>query len=100
MAEAKGLNKRVEVIKGPYAGQQGTVRQVKHGAFKGAPKSFFVDLDDGTQFDNVPGSALRLIKDLDEEKVRLDPKCWTGKKIGNPKTKMKGGVRVNNCVPK
>ena len=34
-----------------------------------------------------------------EEKVRLDPKCWTGKKIGNPKTKMKGGTRVNNCVP-
>ena len=30
---------------------------------------------------------------------RLDPKCWTGKKIGNPKTKVKGGVRVNNCVP-
>ena len=36
---------------------------------------------------------------LAEEKVRLDPKCWKGKKIGNPKTKMKGGVRVNNCVP-
>lgn len=34
-----------------------------------------------------------------EEKTRLDPKCWSGKKIGNPKTKMKGGVRVNNCVP-
>ena len=34
-----------------------------------------------------------------EERVRLDPKCWKGKKIGNPKTKMKGGVRVNNCVP-
>ena len=34
---------------------------------------------------------------IDEEKVRLDPKCWTGKhKEG---TKMKGGVRVNNCVP-
>lgn len=33
-----------------------------------------------------------------EEKTRLDPKCWTGyKKQG---TKMKGGVRVNNCVPK
>jgi len=32
-----------------------------------------------------------------EEKKRLDPKCWTGyKKQG---TKMKGGVRVNNCVP-
>jgi len=36
---------------------------------------------------------------ISEEKVRLDPKCWTGKKIGNPKTKVKGGVRVNNCVP-
>lgn len=32
-----------------------------------------------------------------ESKQRLDPKCWTGyKKQG---TKMKGGVRVNNCVP-
>ena len=37
---------------------------------------------------------------INEEKQRLDPKCWTGKKIGNPKTKMKRGVRVNNCVPK
>lgn len=33
-------------------------------------------------------------------KTRLDPKCWKGKKIGKPKTKVKGGVRVNNCVPK
>ena len=39
-------------------------------------------------------------EEVSEEKVRLDPKCWSGKKIGNPKTKMKGGVRVNNCVPK
>ncbi len=37
--------------------------------------------------------------DIDEEKTRIDKKCWKGKKIGNPKTKMKGGVRVNNCVP-
>ena len=36
--------------------------------------------------------------DIDEEKERLDPKCWKGyKKQG---TKMKGGVKVNNCVPK
>jgi len=34
--------------------------------------------------------------EMDEEKQRLDPKCWTGwHKEG---TKMKGGVRVNNCV--
>ena len=32
-----------------------------------------------------------------EEKQRLDPKCWKGyRKAG---TKMKGGKRVNNCVP-
>ena len=32
------------------------------------------------------------------KKTRLDPKCWDGyKKQG---TKVKGGVRVNNCVPK
>jgi hypothetical protein len=36
-------------------------------------------------------------QDVEEGKQRLDPKCWTGyKKQG---TKMKGGVRVNNCVP-
>ena len=34
----------------------------------------------------------------ESEKQRLDPKCWKGyKKQG---TKIKGGVRVNNCVPK
>jgi len=36
-------------------------------------------------------------QEIDEEKQRLDPKCWKGyKKQG---TKMKGGTRVNNCVP-
>jgi len=36
-------------------------------------------------------------RDLSEVKQRLDPKCWKGyKKQG---TKMKGGTRVNNCVP-
>ena len=34
--------------------------------------------------------------DVEEEKQRLDPSCWKGyRKSG---TKMKGGVRVNNCV--
>ena len=34
---------------------------------------------------------------INEVKQRLDPKCWKGKhKEG---TKIKGGVRVNNCVP-
>ena len=26
-------------------------------------------------------------------------KCWSGKKLGNPPTKMKGGKEVPNCVP-
>ncbi len=42
---------------------------------------------------------LRDKQKMAEEKTRIDKKCWKGKKIGNPKTKMKGGVRVNNCVP-
>jgi len=41
----------------------------------------------------------KLAQGVAEEKQRLDPHCWDNKKIGNPKTKMKGGTRVNNCVP-
>lgn len=38
----------------------------------------------------------RVERQILEEKQRLDPKCWKGyRKQG---TKMKGGVRVNNCV--
>ena len=40
---------------------------------------------------------------VDEAKAtsqRLDAKCWHNKKIGKPATKVKNGVRVNNCVPK
>lgn len=37
------------------------------------------------------------VKPANEAKQRLDPKCWKGyRKAG---TKMKGGKRVNNCVP-
>lgn len=43
--------------------------------------------------------ASEFITEAKAVKQRLDPKCWSGKKIGNPKTKVKGGVRVNNCVP-
>jgi hypothetical protein len=49
--------------------------------------------------DMFKGSGQRRVAALtnEEEKQRIDPKCWTGyKKQG---TKMKGGTRVNNCVP-
>ena len=61
-------------------------------------KYSLTELEDMIPFEREVYVAM-LIKYLEEEKQRLDPKCWKGKKIGNPKTKMKGGVRVNNCVP-
>jgi len=63
VAEAKSLSKKVKVVKGEHSGKVGWIREIKHGAFKGAPKTFYVDLEDGTQLNNVPGSALRLVKD-------------------------------------
>lgn len=48
------------------------------------------------QFDNL---CDQLMTEAKATKTRKDAKCWPGKKIGNPKTKVKGGVRVNNCVP-
>jgi len=48
------------------------------------------------QFDNLCDQYLTEAK---VTKTRKDAKCWPGKKIGKPKTKVKDGVRVNNCVP-
>ena len=48
------------------------------------------------KFDNL---CDQLMTEAKATKTRKDAKCWPGKKIGNPKTKVKGGVRVNNCVP-
>lgn len=64
--EAKGLGKRVKVVKGQFAGEEGTIREIKHGAFKGAPKSYYIDLDNGEMADNLPADVLRLIKRVEE----------------------------------
>jgi len=53
---------------------------------------------------DVRGMIVRRLDDLgllknkkvDEEKQRLDPECWDG--YHKDVTKMKSGVRVNNCV--
>ena len=48
----------------------------------------------------IPADEIEVIDKapVNEAKKRLDRKCWTGyKKQG---TKLKNGVRVNNCVPK
>jgi hypothetical protein len=62
MEEAKGLKKRVRIVKGSEAGKTGTVGEVRHGAFKGAPKTFTVDIDGGGSI-QLPKEALRLLKD-------------------------------------
>ena len=86
VAEAKNLKKRVKIVKGPDAGKTGWIREIKHGAFKGALKSYYIDLDDGGQANNLPGAALRLIKDqsLSENAEDLhvgDPVIITGNGI-------------------
>ena len=65
VAEGKGLAKKVKIVKGPNAGKTGWIREVKHGAFKGAPKTYYIDLDDGGQANNLPATALRLVKEQD-----------------------------------
>jgi hypothetical protein len=66
VAEAKGLGKRVKVVKGHFAGEEGTIREIKHGAFTGAPKTYYIDLDNGEMADNLPADVLRLIKSTPE----------------------------------
>jgi len=63
VAEGKGLAKKVKVVKGEHAGKTGWIREIKHGAFKGAPKTYYIDLDDGGQANNLPATALRLVKE-------------------------------------
>jgi hypothetical protein len=65
VTEGKGLAKKVKIVKGPDAGKTGWIREIKHGSFKGAAKSYYIDLDDGGQANNIPGTALRLVIDQD-----------------------------------
>jgi hypothetical protein len=59
--------------------------------------AFVVQAGDENGDTYIGFTADDLTNELDEEKQRLDPKCWKGyKKQG---TKMKGDTRVNNCVP-
>lgn len=71
---------------GMFMGLEQNLEQIRHGISELAAKR----KKGGVQSRGID-------KNIGEEKVRLDPKCWKGKhKEG---TKIKGGVRVNNCVP-
>ena len=62
-------------------------------------RTFPISWASGDAEDENPPEQQQNLLEKKVTKTRLDPKCWKGKKIGNPKTKVKGGVRVNNCVP-
>lgn len=86
--------KTIEQIAQEFGIAKGTVRQFEGAALRALRRRFE---DDDVEF--YKPTRRTTWDNVEEEKQRLDPKCWKGKKIGNPKTKMKGGVRVNNCVP-
>ncbi len=84
-----------------YKSQGMAERMLPKSAFAGSDKN---KLGPAGQWKNTgpkknkPAKSGDLVGGMEEEKQRLDPSCWKGyKKQG---TKMKGGVRVNNCVPK
>jgi len=66
-------------------------------AFAGSDKNELGHAAHATGKQKGPVKRGQFVGGMEEEKQRLDPSCWKGyRKSG---TKMKGGVRVNNCVP-
>ena len=81
--------------KGLYANVNAKRERIKHGSGEHMRKSGEKGRPTAQAWKDSAKTAES--ESLDEIKQRLDAKCWTGKhKEG---TKIKGGVRVNNCVP-
>jgi hypothetical protein len=81
--------------KGLYANVHAKRERIKHGSGEHMRKSGEKGRPTAQAWKDSAKTAES--ESLDEIKQRLDAKCWTGKhKEG---TKIKGGVRVNNCVP-
>lgn len=62
VSEATGLKKHVRIVAGPAKGKTGYVGEVRHGMFKGAPKTYTIDLDGGGNI-RCSKEQLRLIKE-------------------------------------
>ena len=72
-------------------------RMLPKSAFAGSDKNKLGPAAHAKGKQKGPVKQGQFVGGMEEEKQRLDPSCWKGyKKSG---TKMKGGVRVNNCVP-
>ena len=77
LSEAKGLGKKVRVVSGSASGQTGTIGEIRNGAFKGAPKYYTIDLDNGGHV-QVRKEALRLIQnELAESLKKGEYFIWT-----------------------
>lgn len=71
VSEAKSLKKRVRVVQGEHAGKTGWIREIKHGIHSTAPKRYYVDIDGGGQANNLPASALRLLKNQYDDQTGM-----------------------------
>jgi hypothetical protein len=72
-------------------------RMLPKSAFAGSDKNKLGPSAHAKGKQKGPVKQGQFVGGMEEEKQRLDPSCWKGyRKAG---TKMKGGVRVNNCVP-
>ena len=80
--ETKSLGKKVTIVKGEHKGKSGVIREIKHGLYKGADKSFYIDLADGKQANNLPGSAFRLVKEMNEGAMMDDEGTFVYKQDG------------------
>jgi hypothetical protein len=71
-------------------------RMLPKSAFAGSDKHKLGPAAHAKGKQKGPVKQGQFVGGMEEEKQRLDPSCWKGyRKSG---TKMKGGVRVNNCV--
>jgi len=61
----------VRVVQGEHAGKTGWIREIKHGIHSTAPKRYYVDIDGGGQANNLPASALRLLKNQSDSQTGM-----------------------------
>jgi post-segregation antitoxin (ccd killing protein) len=92
----EGLNAQQRSV--PQLPAQARAKHISVLGAKTDPKHPFAGYMVGADESAGEGRA-GAVDEAEAIKQRLDPKCWKGKHIGTPKTKVKGGVRVNNCVP-
>lgn len=98
VSEAKGLKKRVRVVK---TGQLGSIGEVRRGQYKGAPKEFTVDLDDGGSI-RASAKELRLVKDkpvVESTKIKQCERCGGKGKIygASPQNDNPQKISWNTC---